>query len=141
MLVTSLNAPEPIDLSGITALQNIASNTPVTFRIVNYGGSSSAGTWYIYNTGGDANPDLELRGTIFQIIDAPEAAPPHIVWFEWSKLQMKITQNVNAHIRSHSILSFIAFQQFLSKKAETRLEDRAQSPHLAPLPLQGRGRK
>ena len=34
-----------IDLSGVAALQNVPGNTAVTFRIVNYGGTSAAGTW------------------------------------------------------------------------------------------------
>jgi DNA/RNA endonuclease G (NUC1) len=72
--ISTADSISPIDLSNIAALQNITSNTPLTFRIANYGGTSSAGTWYLYNTGGDANPDLELRGTITQIIDT-SAAP------------------------------------------------------------------
>ncbi|MEI9961579.1 MAG: hypothetical protein WDM76_10750 [Limisphaerales bacterium] len=38
-----------INLTNITALQNIASNTVVTFRIVNFGGTNPGGTWYIYD--------------------------------------------------------------------------------------------
>ena len=38
-------ALDPIDLSGIPALQEVAASTVVTFRVVNFGGTSSAGSW------------------------------------------------------------------------------------------------
>lgn len=63
-----------IDLSGIPALQNVDANTNVTFRIVNYGGTSSAGTWYIYNTAGSTSPDLAIRGIVTQILTTNSAA-------------------------------------------------------------------
>lgn len=49
------NAQAAIDLSGISALQNVASGTTVTIRCVLWGGSAAAGTWYINNfqTGND----------------------------------------------------------------------------------------
>jgi hypothetical protein len=56
----------PIDLSPIAALQNIRTN--VTFRIVNYGGTSQQGTWYIYRT------VLAVRGVVTQVLNAPAAA-------------------------------------------------------------------
>lgn len=57
----------PIDLSNISALQNVAPGVTVTFRIVNYGGSSSAGTWYVFDVANSTANDLELRGTICSI--------------------------------------------------------------------------
>jgi hypothetical protein len=53
-----------IDLSGFTALQNVGANTNITFRIVNYGATSSGGTWYIYNNAGTTALDLALQGTV-----------------------------------------------------------------------------
>jgi DNA/RNA endonuclease G (NUC1) len=53
-----------IDLSGFAALQNVGANTNVTFRIVNYGGTSSGGTWYVYNVANSAAPDLSLQGVV-----------------------------------------------------------------------------
>ena len=53
-----------IDLSGITALQNVSAGTAVTFRIVNYGGTAAGGTWYVYNVTTDAGNDLEITGTV-----------------------------------------------------------------------------
>ena len=62
--VSSGEAIGVIDLSGITALQNVGASTPVIFRIVNFGGTSSSGTWYIYNTAGTLANDLAISGTI-----------------------------------------------------------------------------
>ncbi len=54
-----------VDLSLVSALQNIASGTTVTFRIVNYGATSSTGTWYLYDVGTDAGTsDFALLGTL-----------------------------------------------------------------------------
>ncbi len=44
-----------INLSAIAALHNVADCKTITFRIVNWGASGAAGTWYVYNrvTGND----------------------------------------------------------------------------------------
>jgi hypothetical protein len=60
----------PINVSGIAALQGVGAGTNITFRIVNYGGTSSAGTWYVYDVGNSAAPDLALQGSV-----TPELAP------------------------------------------------------------------
>ncbi len=62
-----------INLSSFPDLQNVGANTNVTFRIVNYGRTSSAATWYIYNTVGSTAPDFAVQGTVTQIL--PAAAP------------------------------------------------------------------
>jgi uncharacterized repeat protein (TIGR01451 family) len=54
----------PINLTGIAALQNVAPGTNVTFRIVNYGGSTSGGTWYIYDVSNSSALDLAIEGTV-----------------------------------------------------------------------------
>ena len=54
----------PIDLSGISALQDVAAGTEVTFRIVNYGASSASGPWYLYDVGTSSEHDFEVRGVI-----------------------------------------------------------------------------
>ena len=53
----------PVDLSGISALQNVAGNT-VTFRFVNYGASSAGGNWYIFDVANSTAPDLAVQGII-----------------------------------------------------------------------------
>ncbi|RTL32544.1 MAG: bifunctional metallophosphatase/5'-nucleotidase [Burkholderiales bacterium] len=53
-----------IDLSAITALQNVPPGTTVTFRIVNYGASSTSGTWYVFDTANSTANDLEVTGTV-----------------------------------------------------------------------------
>ncbi len=68
------NAQPTIDLSSISDLQNVAAGTPVTFRIVNWGDSGSAGTWYLNGTGtnggslainGSINPAVGSGSTLF----------------------------------------------------------------------------
>ena len=61
----------PIDLSGVAALQNILWTTNVTFRIVNWGGSSAAGTWYVFDTASSAAADLAIMGTLLYTIPPP----------------------------------------------------------------------
>jgi DNA/RNA endonuclease G (NUC1) len=53
-----------IDLSGFASLQNVGAGTNVNFRIVNYGGTSSGGTWYIFDTANSTAMDLALQGTV-----------------------------------------------------------------------------
>lgn len=57
-----------IDLTGFAQLQDVGADTNVTFRIVNYGGTSSAGTWYVYDKAGTTAPDLAVQGTVVQIV-------------------------------------------------------------------------
>ncbi len=60
-----------IDLSGIAALQNLSAGTQVTFRIVNFGGTSSAGTWYIFDTTASSAADFEVSGITSPISSTP----------------------------------------------------------------------
>jgi DNA/RNA endonuclease G (NUC1) len=63
----SLNA---IDLSGISALQNVNAGSNVTFRIVNWGGTGSSGTWYIYDVASSSALDFAVQGTLATINSA-----------------------------------------------------------------------
>ncbi|MCU0421457.1 MAG: YDG domain-containing protein [Bacteroidia bacterium] len=56
------NAQTAINLSGITALQNVSVNTTITFRCIIWGASGASGTWYFneFQTGND----LIVRGTV-----------------------------------------------------------------------------
>lgn len=54
----------PIDLSAISALQNVASGVPVVFRIVQLGATSSGGTWYVFDLGNTTVADLEVQGVV-----------------------------------------------------------------------------
>ena len=60
---TAGGSQSPINLSGISALQNIGSGTNVTFRIVNFGGGS-AGTWYIFDVTNSTALDFVVQGTV-----------------------------------------------------------------------------
>jgi hypothetical protein len=63
-----------IDLSGIAALQNLAAGTTVTLRIVNFGGTSTGGTWYIFDTLNTTASDLEISGTVTAVGGATNGA-------------------------------------------------------------------
>ena len=54
----------PIELTGIAALQSVGAGTDVTFRIVNFGGTSSAGTFYIFDVANSSAPDFVVLGTV-----------------------------------------------------------------------------
>jgi hypothetical protein len=58
---TSGAAMAELSLGGVGGLQNLAAGTTVAFRLVPYGATSSAGTWYVYNQPGY---DLVLNGTV-----------------------------------------------------------------------------
>jgi PEP-CTERM motif len=50
-----------IDISGVGV---IGVGTTLTFRIVNWGGTSAAGTWYVYDTGISSAPDLVINDNV-----------------------------------------------------------------------------
>ena len=54
----------PVDLSGIAALQNVPAGTNVTFRIVNYAGTGSGGTWYLYDVSISPALDFAVSGSV-----------------------------------------------------------------------------
>ncbi|HZQ45864.1 MAG TPA: DNA/RNA non-specific endonuclease [Verrucomicrobiae bacterium] len=58
----------PINLSGIAALQNVGPGSNVTFRIVNWGGTNSAGTWYIFDGANSTAADFAVQGTVNAIL-------------------------------------------------------------------------
>jgi len=63
--VASIGVPvQPIDLTGIAALQNVPANTTVTFRIVNWGGTASTGSWYVFDSADDTAADFALLGAV-----------------------------------------------------------------------------
>ncbi len=57
-------AMSPIDLSGVPALQSVGAGTNVTFRIVNWGGTSSAGTWYVFDAANSTALDFAVQGIV-----------------------------------------------------------------------------
>ena len=58
-----------VDLSGVTALQNIPGTSTLTFRLCNYGGSSG-GTWYVYDQGVSTSDDYFFKGAL-NCVSAP----------------------------------------------------------------------
>lgn len=68
---SSGNVQSAIDLSGISALQNIPAGTNVAFRIVLWGGTGT-GSWYINNMAATGY-DLQVLGTLAPVVVAPTA--------------------------------------------------------------------
>jgi hypothetical protein len=60
------NAQSAISLSGISDLQNVPATITITFRVANWGGSNSAGTWYINTITNPTSPgdDFTISGTV-----------------------------------------------------------------------------
>ena len=58
-----------IDISAISALQNVPSTTTITFRIVPYGGTNTAGTFYIFDVANSTANDFAVNGNIVPVND------------------------------------------------------------------------
>jgi MYXO-CTERM domain-containing protein len=69
---SSGNAQSAIDLTGVSALQGIAANTTVTFRLALWGASSATGTWYLNGQSATVDPDFKLSGEV-TAVPAPGA--------------------------------------------------------------------
>jgi hypothetical protein len=63
---TSTGATLPaVDLTGFSALQNVAAGVPVSFRLANFGGTTVNGTWYVWDIAPTSTaPDLSVSGTL-----------------------------------------------------------------------------
>jgi hypothetical protein len=64
-----------IDLSGISALQNISAGTTVTFRLVNYNATGSGGTWYVFDVANSTALDFSISGSVTYPAQGPALAP------------------------------------------------------------------
>jgi autotransporter-associated beta strand protein len=62
------NAQSAISLSNISGLQGIAEGTTVTFRILTYGGTAQAGTWYLKDLGNGTTNDFGVVGKLGTLI-------------------------------------------------------------------------
>jgi hypothetical protein len=78
---TSGAAIAEMNLSGFAGLQNLGSGTVVTFRVVPYGATGSAGTWYAYDKAGD---DLVVNGSVSGGAFLPNGFP------NWSAIGLAI---------------------------------------------------
>ncbi len=54
----------PINLSAISALQNVPAGTNVNFRISNWNAPNSGGTWYIFDAANSTASDFAVQGYI-----------------------------------------------------------------------------
>ena len=78
---TSGSSIGAVDVSGFAALQNVGAGTNVTFRIVNYGSTSSGGTWYVFDTANSTAPDLSLQGTVTPVVTLTPIQSWRLQWF------------------------------------------------------------
>lgn len=77
------NAQSAIDLSAISALQDLPPNTIVTFRILNYSASAPGGNWYLNGQGGStAALDFTITGYVSPFVIT------EVTWSgtEWSNI-------------------------------------------------------
>jgi hypothetical protein len=58
------NEQPAIDLSGITALQNVSAGTTITFRLALYGATGTGGTWYINGNTSATSKTLTVKGIV-----------------------------------------------------------------------------
>jgi hypothetical protein len=58
---TAGTAMAELNLSGVTALQNLTAGTAVNFRLAPYAAATTGGTWYIYDLPGN---DLSVNGSV-----------------------------------------------------------------------------
>lgn len=79
-----------IDLSGISALQNVGPGTNVTFRLVNFGGTAATGTWYVYDQAVSTAPDFAITGSVTPLAGPPASAPV-LTLFSVTNSQMQFT--------------------------------------------------
>jgi hypothetical protein len=70
-----------IDLSGVSALQNVGAGTNVVFRIVNWGGSNPAGTWYIFDVANSSASDFVIEGSVSPVIVLTPIESWRLQWF------------------------------------------------------------
>jgi len=79
-----------IDVSTISALQNVGPGTNVVFRIVNYNTTSDTGTWYFYDVVDGTALDFAISGTVAPLAGPPASAPT-LTLFSVISNQMQFT--------------------------------------------------
>ena len=72
-----------IDLSGIDSLQNVPAGTVVSFRVTNYGATSSSGAWYVFDVAGSTALDLSVSGSVSYPAPAITLTPIEIWRQQW----------------------------------------------------------
>ncbi len=61
----------PVDLSAVTALQNLHNCTTVKFKILPFGATAAGGTLYIFDVNNSNAADLSLNGVITSLATSP----------------------------------------------------------------------
>jgi endonuclease G len=78
---SSIGSVGSIDLSTIPALQNVDAGTNVTFRIVNWGATSSAGTWYVFDVMNNSDPDFVIQGILAPVSTLTPIESWRLAWY------------------------------------------------------------
>ena len=82
----------PIDLTSVASLQNVGPGTNVTFRIVNYLGTSSIGSWYISDVANSTALDFAVAGNITLVTTTnPPALAPTLTQVIFTNRQFQFT--------------------------------------------------
>jgi hypothetical protein len=80
----------PIDLSGISVLQDLDASRTVTFRVINWGASSAGGNWYVFDVANSSALDLTVLGRVTPELGLP-ATPPELALVHLSGAQLQFT--------------------------------------------------
>ncbi|MFT3680677.1 MAG: hypothetical protein QM791_10420 [Ferruginibacter sp.] len=80
---TNGDAFGPVDLSTITALQNVVSTTTITFRLYAWGGSASTGSFAIGRSLSGTENSLVLNGTLSAVAPELTATPSLLTGFNY----------------------------------------------------------
>lgn len=83
-------------------MQNVPAGTNVTFRIVDWGGTTAAGTWYVYDVANSTALDLAVQGTVTQILTATNLPGIQAISFAGGNFSLTIT---GAVATSYTILA------------------------------------
>lgn len=120
------NLQSAIPLHQISALNQIASQTTVEFRIVLWGSTSTSGTWYINNTNGfdlslmafvkeDSSPNDFFRSKQsgdWENSDTWQSSREGLLWYDATSYPQNNTQNIR--IRQHHHINITANQHIHS---------------------------
>jgi fibronectin-binding autotransporter adhesin len=65
------NSGSSVASISLSSIADLSSGTTLTFRIVNWGATSAAGTWYLYDTDLSAAVDFGIRGQVGTLVNTP----------------------------------------------------------------------
>lgn len=87
------NTVASIDLSGISALQNVSPGISVTFRIVAFGATGATGTFYLNDPAGTPGSDFTVIGTT--AVAPTDTTPPTIATLSPANNEINVLAGAN----------------------------------------------